>query len=139
MYWLIILVVSLFIEAITLGLTTIWFAFGALVAWGLSLLNVHLALQITVFFVVSFVMLYYTRPIAAKYLNIGKVKTNYESIIGKKGVVVETVDNIKGQGVVKIDGNTWTARATNEEVIEKDSVVTITEVKGVKIIVQKDV
>ncbi|TCT14689.1 membrane protein implicated in regulation of membrane protease activity [Natranaerovirga pectinivora] len=137
MLWLIILVLSLLIEALTLGLATIWFAFGALAAWVLSLFGIHMAVQVTVFFVISFVMLYYTRPVAIKVLKIGKTKTNYESIIGKEGVVTEEINNLKGVGVVKVDGNTWTARGKTNEIIERDSVIKVAEVIGVKLIVEK--
>ena len=62
-YWLIALAVLLVIEIITLGLTTIWFAGGALVAFVLALFNVPLLVQITVFLVVSILLLLFTRPV----------------------------------------------------------------------------
>ena len=68
-YWLIALAVLLVIEIITLGLTTIWFAGGALVAFVLALFNVPLLVQITVFLVVSILLLLFTRPVVEKRLN----------------------------------------------------------------------
>lgn len=136
-FWLVVLVLSLIIEAATLGLATIWFAFGALIAWLLAVLNLHLAIQIFVFFGISFVLLYFTRPLAIKVLKIGGTKTNYESLIGRTCIVTETINNMKGQGAVKVDGNIWSARALQEEVIDLDTIVEIKEVKGVKLIVVK--
>jgi membrane protein implicated in regulation of membrane protease activity len=136
-FWLIILVIGLIIEAITLGLATIWFAFGALVAWILAMFNFHPAVQITVFFVVSLILLYYTRPVAVKYLKLGHTKTNYESIVQKTGIVTERIDNFASTGLVKVEGQIWTARSSNNEIIEKDSIVLIEEVKGVKLFVIK--
>ena len=68
MFWLGLLVVLLVIEIITLGLTTIWFAGGALVAFVASALGANMIVQIVLFLGVSFIMLYFTRPVAVKYL-----------------------------------------------------------------------
>lgn len=135
-FWLIVLVLCLLIEAITLGLTTIWFSFGALSAWIFSLITDNVLIQLTVFFVVSFIMLYFTRPIAIKYLKIGHTKTNYEGLIGQKAVVLSVIDNIHDKGIVKVNGQTWTARSINNDIIQKDAIVTIKEIKGVKLIVE---
>ena len=97
-YWLIALAVLLVIEIITLGLTTIWFAGGALVAFVLALFNVPLLVQITVFLVVSILLLLFTRPVVEKRLNESRVKTNVNSMIGKEGRVTETIDNYKPEG-----------------------------------------
>ena len=103
-YWLIALAVLLVIEIITLGLTTIWFAGGALVAFVLALFNVPLLVQITVFLVVSILLLLFTRPVVEKRLNESRVKTNVNSMIGKEGRVTETIDNYNQKGIVIING-----------------------------------
>ena len=53
MYWLILLIVLVVIEIITLGLTTIWFAGGALVTFILAMLDVSPVIQWVVFCAVS--------------------------------------------------------------------------------------
>ena len=68
-FWLIVFLVLLFFEILTLGLTTIWFAGGALVAFVLAVLNVSWMVQMVVFLVVSFLLLLTTRPFAQKYIN----------------------------------------------------------------------
>ena len=65
--WLAVLAVLLVIEIATLGLTTIWFAGGALIAFLVSLAGGPLWLQITLFLIVSVVLLLFTRPLALKY------------------------------------------------------------------------
>ena len=75
-YWIIILVVLIFIEIITLGLTTIWFAGGALVAFIMSLFFDNLLAEIIAFLVVSLALLYFTRPFVMKYFNPKRTKTN---------------------------------------------------------------
>ncbi len=136
-YWLIALAVFLVIEIITLGLTTIWFAGGALIAFLLSLITDNFILELVVFLVVSFVLLYFTRPIAQKFFNTGRVKTNYESLVGRDGKVIEKIDNFNNTGQVMVGGQEWTARALNDsEIIEPGKKVVIREVSGVKLIVE---
>ena len=115
MSWLILLVLLLGIEILTLGLTTIWFAGGALVAFFAALLGAGLVVQIVLFAGVSLVLLAFTRPLAVKYLNHRTTKTNVDSIVGRHGEVVEEINNLQAQGQVKIDGMPWTARAEREE------------------------
>lgn len=79
--WLIILVVCIVVELITMGLTTIWFAGGALIAAIAAALSLPLWLQILLFLAVSLVLLYLTRPVAVKYFNKDRVKTNAESLV----------------------------------------------------------
>ena len=138
MVWLILLAVFLVVEAITAGLTTIWFAGGCLVAFILSLFHVSLPIQILVFLAVSVVLFIWTRPVAVRYFNKERTKTNVESIFGKTALVVKTIDNVHFVGTVELDGMEWTARAAKEEeIFQKDEVVRIIDVQGVKVIVEK--
>lgn len=137
-YWIIIFIVLLIIEIATLGLTTVWFAAGALAAFLAGILGAGLAVQIVLFLVVSIVLLVLTRPVALKYFNNKRQSTNVESMIGRQGVVLETIDTIKSQGLVEVDGETWSARTDKPEgVIPKDTVVSVEGVQGVKLIVKK--
>ena len=95
-YWLIAFVVLLGIEAATMALTTIWFAGGALVAFVLALLGVSVQVQLAAFVIVSFILLFFTRPFALKYVNHNTVKTNSESLIGKHAKVTSEVNNTEG-------------------------------------------
>lgn len=136
--WLVVLAILLVIEFLTLGLTTVWFAGGALVAFLVSLLGGPLWLQLLLFIAVSVVLLLFTRPLAVKYLNKDVQKTNVDSIPGQKGIVTATIDNLKAEGQVTIQGMEWTARAKNGNTIEKGKVVRVTAVEGVKLIVEED-
>ena len=55
LFWLLVLVIMLVIEIASLGLTSIWFAGGALVAFVFALFHAPLILQIVVFLIVSLV------------------------------------------------------------------------------------
>lgn len=136
--WLVVLAILLVIEFLTLGLTTVWFAGGALVAFLVSLAGGPLWLQLLLFIAVSVVLLLFTRPLAMKYLNKDVQKTNVDSIPGQKGIVTATIDNLKAEGQVTIQGMEWTARAKNGNTIEKGKVVRVTAVEGVKLIVEED-
>lgn len=134
--WLVILAVLVVIEIITLGLTTIWFAGGALIALAVSLLGGPLWLQILLFLAVSVVLLVFTRPLAVRYMNKNQQKTNVDGIPGKTGVVIETINNLQAEGQVMIDGTPWTARSKDGNPIEEGKVVKVLAVEGVKLIVE---
>ena len=134
--WLIVLVVCLAIEISTLGLTSIWFAGGALLALIISLIGGPLWLQVLVFLVTSIVLLIFTRPIAMKYFNKNRAKTNVDSKIGKQAIVTVTIDNLKGEGQIVTEGMEWTARSLDSSVIEEGAIVTIEKIEGVKAIVK---
>ncbi len=137
MFWLITFIVLIVFEVITLGLTTIWFAGGAIVAFLLSLADVNLGIQIVVFFVVSSLLLFFTRPLASKYVNKNTIKTNVDEIVGKTVKVTETIDNYNELGLVMINGLEWMARTTESGmIIPNDTLVQVVEVQGVKVIVQ---
>ena len=86
---------------------------------------------------VAIVLLIATRPLVKKLLG-GKIEaTNVDALIGKNAVVTETIDNIISKGAAKLDGKEWTARSADDSVIEKDSIVTVEKIDGVKLIVKK--
>jgi membrane protein implicated in regulation of membrane protease activity len=134
-YWLIVLAILIFIEIITLGLTTIWFAGGALVAFIVSLFYDNLLLEVILFLIVSMALLYFTRPLVIKYFNPKRVKTNYEGVIGKDALVLNTIDNMNATGQVIVDGQEWTARSLEGKIIEKGTKVKVQGISGVKLIV----
>ena len=135
-FWLIATVLLAIIEAATMGLTSIWFACGSLAAMIAAILGAGLWVQIALFIVVSAVLLLFTRPVATKYLKLGKEKTNADRVVGKTGVVIETIDNEKAVGLVRVDGQMWTARSVDGAVIAKDTEVKIDSISGVKLMVE---
>ena len=136
-YWLIALVVFLVIEAVTLGLATIWFAGGALIALIAAMCGAGIVVQMVLFLVVSLVLLIFTRPFAVRFLSKDTLKTNVDRVIGMEGVVTEEISNLAGTGKVSLGGNIWTARTENEGgTIPVDAVVEVLRVEGVKLIVK---
>lgn len=137
-YWLVLFVALLIIEIITMGLTTIWFAGGALAAFLAGVIGFGLAVQVIVFLVVSIILLVLTRPIAVKYFNQERQKTNAERLIGEKALVLEDIDTLKAVGKVEVFGQEWSAKTDEPDgKIEKDTIVEVEGIQGVKLIVSK--
>lgn len=136
--WLGLFILLLVIEIITVGLTTIWFAAGALAALAANVLGADLIIQIIIFLAVSVVLLIFTRPWAEKHLNRKRVRTNYEREIGKVIRITEKVDNLNQTGKSVVDGQEWTVRSKNDsEIFEAGALARVAAVSGVKLIVEK--
>ena len=136
--WLIILVISLFLEGITAGLITIWFAGGALVALVLSLIGTQLWIQITGFVVVSLILLFAARPMMSRWLKKNQSATNIDSVIGAEAKVVEDINNIEQTGAVALQGKTWTARNVDSKAdsIPVGTIVKVKSIEGVKLLIE---
>lgn len=137
-FWLGMFIVLLVIEIATMGLTTIWFAGGALMAFLASYLGFGWGVQIILFLAVSIALLVLTRPIAVKFFNQERQKTNAESLIGQKAIVKEEINTLQGTGRVDVNGMEWSAKADESDVIEVDAIVLIRGIQGVKLIVEKE-
>ena len=137
--WLILLACFLVVEAITVGLTTIWFAGGALVAAIASGMGAGTLMQWLLFLIISLVLLIFTRPLAMRYMNKGVPKTNVNSLIGERAVVIQKINNLEQTGQVRINDIEWMARTSSDEVtIPEHAIVTIEDVQGVKLIVKEE-
>lgn len=136
-FWLVLLIICIAVEVPTLGLTTIWFAGGALAAIFMAVIGAPIWLQAIVFIVVSLVLLFFTRPIAVKYFNKDRVKTNVESMVGRQAIVISEIDNLQGIGQVTVGGQEWSARSADDQVkIVVGAVVVVVAINGVKLIVR---
>lgn len=136
--WLILMIVLLGIEMATMGLTTVWFAGGALFAILAALLRAPFWIQIVLFLLVALVLLLFTRPVAVKYFNKNRVQTNVASVIGKQAIVTAEIDNLHGKGQVTVGGQEWSARsAAADQVLAEGVVVRVVAVSGVKLIVEE--
>lgn len=133
--WLGIMILFLIIEAATVGLFTIWFAAGALAALIAYALGVGSTGQIIVFFVVALVLMIFTRPLAKKYVNPNKIRTNYEDVVDKTVKITQRVDNINGTGTAVLNGQEWTARAQCDDIVlTEGDLAKVVAIEGVKLI-----
>lgn len=133
--WLIAVVAFVLIEASTMGLTSIWFACGALIAMLASLLGANIWWQLSLFVAGSAALLAGTRKWVGK-LRLGRVKTNADRIVGQRALVILDIDNQAAQGQVRINGQVWTARSQGPEPIPAGAQVEVVQISGVKAIVK---
>ena len=134
--WFGIIIFTGVIEAITMDLSSIWFAVGAFFALIVAIfLPDVIWLQVLVFIIFSSALLLTLRPVFRRYIKKNEIKTNSDSLIGKTAVCVKPI--IDGErGEVKIEGKIWTAIA-NENIQEQDKVIVLA-IKGVKLVVRKE-
>ena len=134
--WLVLLLIFAGREAITVGLTSIWFAAGALAALAAALLGGPLWLQVALFLAVSILCLLAVRPLARRHLNSKVEATNADRAIGQEAQVTEDIDNIHGKGAVTIRGVAWTARSEDGSPIPAGAMVRVLRIEGVKVFVE---
>lgn len=136
--WLALMIIFIVIEMITVGLTSIWFAGGALVALFAAFIGMPVFGQVALFFVVSFILVFFTRPFALKFVKPHNIKTNYENVIGKEVRVTGTIDNLAETGAAVFNGQEWTARSADHGVVlQKGETVRVAEIRGVTLYVNR--
>lgn len=135
--WTIAIILFAVLEAVTAQLVSIWFVLGAIGALITAFLGGEIWLQIVIFIAISVVTLLLTKPLVKKVINPKTQKTNADKCIGETGIVIEEINNISSTGQVKINGNVWTARSTNGDIISKEDLVTVDKIDGVKLMVTK--
>lgn len=137
MFWLIAMIVFIVGEMITVGLTCIWFAAGALVALIIAAFGGGLLFQIVAFLLVSGILLWMTRSWAKQFINSRVQKTNVERVVGERACVTERVSNLEQTGRAVVLGQDWSIRAEDDkEIIEPGTLIEVVRVSGVKLIVK---
>lgn len=138
MFWLIAMILFIVGEMISVGLTSIWFAAGALVALILAAFGGGVVSQAVVFLLVSGILLWFTRPWAKKFINARVQKTNVDSVVGERTQTTERVSNLEQTGRAMVLGQDWSVRTENDnEIIEAGKMVEVIRVSGVKLIVRE--
>lgn len=135
--WMAFVILFLVVELVTVGLTTIWLAGGAAVAFILASMGANFWWQLAGFFIVSFVLIYFTRPWALKHFNPRRTRTNSEGLIGEIVKITGRIDNRAAEGSALAKGQEWSARAVSDDlIIEEDTLVRVVRIEGVKLIVE---
>lgn len=137
LFWLIAAGVFFIVEIITTGFLIFWLGIAALLSMLVSFVTVNLIIQVAVFVIVSILLIVFTRPILNKFIHknqTSQATTNIYSIIGKKGIVTEDINNIDYTGKVKVAGELWSAISNND--LKKGTHIYVTEVDGVKLKVE---
>lgn len=134
-FWIAAMVFFGIVEAATVSLVSIWFAFGSLIAMVTSLFTSSFPVSLVVMIFSTGISLFALRPLAKKYFTPGLTKTNVESVPGQEGYVLKTVDNLAATGTVKLGAMEWTARSTGGAIIPEGSLVRVDRIEGVKVFV----
>ena len=97
----------------------------------------NIFLQLSVFVIVSTLLIFLTKPLVQRLTKKDKkVATNAYSIIGKKGIVLQDINETYGVGQIKVAGEVWSAKTTNGGVIAKGTQIEVVQIDGVKAVVE---
>lgn len=136
--WIIAGLILWIIEIFTPGFVLGVFGTACLITSPFAWAGFSYVIQFLIFAVAVAVLSLFIRPIVLKHIdrNKGQAKTNIEALIGQSGLVVETIDNIKDTGYIKIYGETWRAISIDDTVINNGEKVRVRDIEGNKLIVE---
>lgn len=134
-FWLIVAGIFFIIEMATVGFLIFWLGIGALLAMVTSFITDSIVVQTVVFVITSGILIPLTKPLADKFISKKSVATNSYSLIGKHGIVLSDINPIEATGLVKVNGETWSAKSEDGKIISKDTQVEVLSIDGVKLIV----
>jgi len=135
--WLIVTIAAGVLESLTVGMVSIWFAFGGFAALIASNLNCPVFYQYVIFIVVSLLTMILIKPFARKNLKVIMHATNVDSLVGMECVVTEDINNVLNKGEVQIKGQKWSARNIEDRMVAKDTIVVVERIEGVKLIIKE--
>lgn len=135
--WLIISGILFVIEIITISFFAFWPGLGALFAAISCIFTDNIVIQTAVFVITSTIMIIFMKPLAKKLFAVKDIPMNNKVLIGKNGIVTQTINNIDSRGQIKVNGELWSAISSSDEEIEKGATIIIEDVKGVKLIVKR--
>jgi membrane protein implicated in regulation of membrane protease activity len=130
MIWILIAVIFAAGEVASLSFFLAPFAVGALLGALADLAGLSAVFAILIFLISSGLLLGFVRPIARRHMYTAPgIRTGTAALVGKTALVTKQVDD--GDGVIKLDGEMWTARTYVEgEVIAAGHKVHVVEIRG---------
>jgi len=135
-FWIFVAIIMAVVEAVTLGLVSIWFCIGAVAAAIVAVFTNSLIIQASVFVIVTGVTLAFTRPLVNRFTKQKFTATNADRIIGEDGIVNITINPIDNTGQVKTGGQVWSAKSADGTKIEQGTIVTVIAIEGVRAVVK---
>lgn len=116
-----------------------WVGIGAAVTSVCSAFINNITIQIVIFCISSIALIFCTKPFIRKFMKDNSdLHTNAYSIIGKKGLVISDINPISGKGQIKVDNEVWSAKTNDSKIIQKDTIITVTAIEGVKAVVSAE-
>ena len=135
-FWLIAAGVFFVGEIITVGFLIFWLGIASLIAMVVSFFTSNVILQMTVFIISSVLLILATKPFVKKFMKTENMITNAFSLVGKKALVIQEIDSVKGTGQIKVGGETWSALCEEDGIVPVDTEVKIVKIEGVKALVK---
>ncbi len=136
-FWAVLFVLMVIAECSTMQLVSIWFAVGSLGAFFAAMFNLGFIGQLAIFVLVSLVLLIATRPLLKKLRVQNVVAMNADKEIGATAVIIEEVNAAAGTGRVRLNGVDWMAVSEDGTILPVNTVVTVQQVQGAKLIVSR--
>ena len=136
--WIGIMALAIIVEIMTVDMTSIWFAGGALVASIAAYCGVSITIQIIIFMTLSVLLLLALKPLMKKKLKVEVTPTNADELIGEVYPALSDIGPGKQTGQIKIRDVEWRAESENGALIKKDTAVKILRIEGTRLVVKAE-
>ena len=136
--WLIFAAVFAIAEIFTHGFFIFWFAVGAGAAAAVAAFDVAAYWPWITFVLVTLICVLSTRRFSDRITSKPPEMAGAERLLGKKGVVIVTVDNAETRGLVKVEGDEWRAESDDDSIIEKGEWIIVERIEGTRLIIRKE-
>ena len=133
--WLIVVIALAAVEMLTLDFLFLMMSAAALLAFGVSWVTDNFVLQVVTFALASVLLIFAVRPVALRRLNRSTPGTasNAARLIG---LPCQVLDPVTGRsGLVRLEGDTWSARSVTGEQLPVGSDVYVHEIEGATVLV----
>jgi len=134
--WMILAAFFVVAEIFTAGFFLLWFGIGAAVAGVMSLLDLGFGWQLGAFVIVSGTLFAVSRRFAEKFTKKQPPGIGADRFIGKEGLVLEEIDNIKNTGRVRLKKEEWRADSESGEVLAVGKQVEVVRLDGTHLVVK---
>jgi membrane protein implicated in regulation of membrane protease activity len=137
-WWLWMGLAAIFIigEIFTEGFFLLWFGVAAALAGILAIFDVGPVWQWAVFVVASGLLFAVSRRFADRFTHKQPPGIGADRLIGRRGVVLEEIDNTLNVGKVRIDKEEWRAESDTGDNIEPGALVEVVRLEGTHAVVR---
>lgn len=140
--WFLSAIVLVVAEMFTSGFWLACLAVGCVAAGLVGLVPfAGLTLQTMAFAATSLASMIGLRPAMLRRFQLGPgagVRTGVDALLGKTGMVLERIDPVSRQGRVKVEGEDWRGASVDDTPIEAGARVTVIQVDGTTLVVEKE-
>jgi len=139
--WIIAALLLFIAEMFVPGFWLACVAIGSLLAGIVALLPIGLPLQVVTFAVTTLASFIGIRPFLIRHFQLGQdsgLRTNVDALLGKTGRVTERIDPDSHRGRVIVDGEDWRGASLDNVVLEPGTRITVIQVDGTTLVVEKD-